>query len=270
MTSSFAALPMYPVAGLRDAWDELYSTIASSVGERYSDTPLALDWTLDSHDGWRHPHLALSQACGWPLITELRNSVRVLGAFEHLLDGAASHMYCSVIVARSAHVPNASTDRAAINSADSLSGCVSLHAAFGFALGQWPGEVVLTGSHLASIDAVRGGSADVASIDALSWAYQQHLDPNRLDGLVVVQRGPLVPCLPLIVGGEADDALVAAWRSAFSAAMSNPSLARVRSLLLIEGFVPLDLADYQRALATLAGAAAVHSDTRTLGRTKET
>jgi hypothetical protein len=52
--------------------------------------------------------------------------------------------------------------------------------------------------------------------------------------------------------------------------MSNPSLARARSLLLIEGFVPLDLADYQSALATLAGAAAVHSDTRTLGRTKET
>jgi ABC-type phosphate/phosphonate transport system substrate-binding protein len=129
---------------------------------------------------------------------------------------------------------------------------------------------VLTGSHLASIDAVRGGSADVASIDALSWAYQQRLDPDRLDGLVVVERGPLVPCLPLIVGGEADDALVAAWRSAFSAAMSNPSLARARSLLLIEGFVPLDLADYQSALATLAGAAAVHSDTRTLGRTKET
>ena len=261
---------MYPFAGLRDAWDELYSTIASSVGERYSDTPLSLDWTLDSHDGWRHPHLALSQACGWPLITELSNSVRVLGAFEHLLDGASRHMYRSVIVARGSHVPNASTDRAAVNSNDSLSGCVSLHAAFGVPLGQWPGEVVLTGSHVGSIDAVRGGSADVASIDALSWTYQQRLDPDRLDGLVVVERGPLVPCLPLIVGAEADDARVAAWRSAFSAAMSNPSLARARSLLLIEGFVPLDLADYQSALATLAGAAAVHSDTRTLGRTKET
>ena len=261
---------MYPVAGLRDAWSELYSTVASSVGALYSDTPLALDWTLDSHEGWRHPHLAFSQACGWPLITELHNRVRVLGTFEHLLDGAASHSYRSVIVARAAHVPNASTDRAAINSTDSLSGCVSLQAAFGIALGRWPGAVVLTGSHLASIDAVRGGSADIASIDALSWAYQQHLDPDRLDGLVVVERGPLVPCLPLIVGVEADDALVAAWRSAFSAAMTDPSLARVRSLLLIEGFVPLDLADYQRALAPLADAAAVHSDTRTLGRTKET
>jgi len=269
VTSSFAALPMYPFAGLRDAWDELYSAIAVSMRVSYPDTPLELDWEVDSHEGWRHPHLAVSQACGWPLITELHSTVRVLGAFEHRLDDAVSHLYRSVIVARSALVPNALKDRAAINSTDSLSGCISLLAAFDIAPGHWPGEVVLTGSHLASIDAVRTGSADVASIDALSWAYQQRLDPHRLDGLVVVERGPLVPCLPLIVGVDADDAKVAAWRSAIGAAMSAPSLVGVRSLLLIEGFVPLELGDYQSALAPLAGTAALHSDARTLGRTKE-
>jgi len=270
VTSSFAALPMYPFAGLRDAWDELYFAIASDVAKSYPDTPLQLDWVTDSHEGWRHPHLALSQACGWPLITDLHNNVRVLGTFEHRLDGTVSHLYRSVIVARSARMPIASNDRAAINSTDSLSGCISLLAAFDIASDRWPGEVSVTGSHVASIDAVRSGSADVASIDSLTWAYLQHLDPACLDDLVVVRRGPLVPCLPLIVGGDADEAKVATWRLAFNAAMSEPSLAWVRSLLLIEGFVPLGRADYQRALAPLVGGRGVHSETQALGRMKET
>ncbi len=250
MNEAFATLPMYPYPGLRDAWNALYAAAATVVAPSAPDTPLALDWDVDAHESWVHPRFALSQACGWPLISMLESRVRVVGAFAHRIDGTSSHMYRSVIVARKAQpLTSLAGARAAINSDDSLSGCISLLSAFEVTSGRWPGDVTYTGAHGASIEAVRSQRADVASIDALAWAYLQRLSPQDLDGLVVVGRGPLVPCLPLIVPDSADDALLAAWRSAFAHAVLHPGLTEVCNTLLIDGFVPLDLADYQHALA---------------------
>ena len=240
---------MYPYAGLREAWDTLYRSVGTTVAQNAPDTPTELDWSIDAHASWVDPRLALSQACGWPLVTALRNRARVLGAFMHRIDGVSSHLYRSVIIAREVQPLSALEGGcAAINSYDSLSGYVSLLAAFAVKSGRWPGEITYTGAHAASIEAVRAGHADLASIDALAWAYLQRLAPRELDGLVVVGRGPLVPCLPLIVAGNTDDALLQAWRSAFAQAMRDSALAAVRTELLIEGFVPLDLADYDSAL----------------------
>jgi ABC-type phosphate/phosphonate transport system substrate-binding protein len=250
MSSAVAVLQMYPSAALREAWDALYRRAATSVTSLVADTPPSLSWDIDARDSWVHPRLGLGQTCGWPLVTELSHRVRVIGAFAHHLDGMSSHLYRSVIISREAGPLMAFAGSvAAINSADSLSGCISLLSAFAITSGQWPGPVLDTGGHVASIAAVREQRADIASIDALSWAYQQRIAPQSLDGLFVVGRGPLVPCLPLITRGDADDSEVAAWRSALADAMTDPGLARVRASLLIDDFVPLDLADYQQALA---------------------
>ena len=248
MTQRYSALSMYPLQGLRDAWDAMYR----SVSARVPGAPSELNWDIDPHESWLDPRMALSQACGWPLVTALRDRVRVLGTFVHVVDGRSAWTYRSVIIAREAQpLIDLARGRAAINSDDSLSGFISLLDAFHAPVPSWPNEVTWTGSHLASVQAVRNRDADVASIDALTWAYLQQLAPRELTGLVVVGRGPEVPCLPLIVPAATSPAIFAAWRTACASAVADPQLAGARDTLLITGFQPLDIEDYDTALAPL-------------------
>ena len=157
----------------------------------------------------------------------------------------SSGHYRTVIVAReAAPLPEFACRVAAVNASDSLSGWISLLAAFRSAGAPWHGSVITTGAHVRSIDAVREGSADVASIDAVTFALLGDLHPDSVRGLTAIGRGPLVPCLPLIVHGTATDGEVAAWRAAFAEACNDPATATIRRRLRIRGFVAFDDDDY--------------------------
>jgi ABC-type phosphate/phosphonate transport system substrate-binding protein len=214
-------------------------------------------WDLEQTATWLDNALVAGMTCGWPLVRTLREQVRVVGTFAYDLDGAPSHLYRSRIIARADDRPHLATIAAdasavaAINSSDSLSGCISLLAALGGGGTQWQGEVLWTGAHLASIDAVRDGRAALASIDALTWAYHARDVPDAVAGLATIGRGPSVPCLPLIVNANATDAELAAWRTGFASAVQDPATAWARETLMIRGFVPLDYNDYVTALHDL-------------------
>lgn len=251
--AAYSALGMYPLPTLRSAWGDLYAAIAARAVANGIAAPAGTDWAVDPHDSWLDPHLALGMTCGWPLVTALREQVTVVGTFAYDLPvaGPTPHHYRTNIVARD-DVPLAQLSHAcaAINSAESLSGNVSLLDAFDYDT-SWPGEVVFTGAHLASIAAVRRGDADVASIDGMTWAYQQRDAPETLEGLVVVGHGPWVPCLPVILGSAVDPADVGVWRAAITAAVGDDAMASVRKILMIRDFVPLDFTDYASGLADL-------------------
>jgi ABC-type phosphate/phosphonate transport system substrate-binding protein len=237
---------MYPQPSVRGDWDALYAAAAQHV----HGAPPALDWGADAHASWRDPELALGMSCGWPLVHDLGDAVRVVGTFAY----RGSSTYRSVIVARpGATLDGLSDGRAAVNSWDSLSGYISLLAAFD--LVGWPGPCTVTGSHAESIAAVRAGEADVASIDAITWAYGARDRPESLEGVEIVGEGPDVPCLPLIVPASAGEEAVGAWRSALAAAVATPELAPVLERLLITGFDPMDAGDYVAALAAVRPAA---------------
>lgn len=250
-TDPFGVLGMYPLPVLRPAWERLATAVAARVRHAGHPAPNVLRWDLDPHDSWLHPDLAIGMACGWPLVTALRDGVRVVGTFASRtgrVQHTQPHLYRSVIVARS-ESPMAELlgRRAAINSNDSLSGHISLLAAFGLGA-VWSGEVTLTGAHVRSLALVRTGAADVASIDAMTWVYQQRDEPSTVEGLHVVGHGPWVPGLPVILPASASDAALEAWRVAFSDAVAAGDAS---DALLIDAFVPLDLADYDTALAGL-------------------
>lgn len=257
--SGFASLSMYPIASTRSSWERVYAWAAAHV----DGAPGALEWTDDVQASWRDQRLALGMTCGWPLITELRERVRVVGTFAVTIedrgdDGpVADSTYRSVVIARRPTSVHAVRDQvAAINARHSLSGCISLLATLArrrddAAVTTWPGRTIITGAHLSSIAAVRDGLAAVASIDALTWAYVQRDEPQMLDGLHVIDRGPRVPCLPLITAASASDATVQSWRRAFGAAMVEPDLADDLRVLCIGGFAPRELDDYDRALSAL-------------------
>ena len=247
MNGTLAVLAMYPYPSLSVSWDRLYEAVSAEV----PDAPTALRWDIDVHDTWLDPNLAIGMACGWPLVQTLGDAVRVIGTFEYDASEPGSHVYRSVIIARD-DVPLArlADSHAAINSTDSLSGYVSLLSAFGLDTA-WAGEVTFTGAHTASIEAVRSGAADVAAIDALTWAFHQRDAAPALGGLTVVGRGPAVPGLPIIVPATTSDERVGEWRTGLTRAVADPALSADVRRLMIRRFVALDNADYSTDLAEL-------------------
>ena len=234
------SLAMYPFPWLRDATEQLWHDIAALIG---SDRPLA-EWGEPTEGAWDSPTLVLSQTCAWPLVTHLAHRVRPLGSFRYVVDGVADDHYRSVIIRR-AHATGEPARPgyglvAAVNQMDSLSGWVSLRHVV------QPDARIPTGAHVESLAAVAEGRADIASIDAVTFAHVAAHDPDRVRGVEVVGRGPRVPTLPLITRATATDAEVAALRTALGEASRGDAATE----LLIDGFTAFDLADYQH-VATL-------------------
>lgn len=234
-----ASLAMYPFLPLRDATDSLWRVVRSHLGWG----PTELEWDVVTPEVWLHSDLFVAQTCGWPLVSRLADSMAVVGTFDYDVPGATHGRYQSVLISREAVPFEVLRDRpsvvAARNAPDSLSGGVSLNEAWGGV----PPLLVETGSHAESVRAVAGGRADVASIDAVSWALLSSLEADLVRDLSVVGCGPLVPCLPVVVplryGSHVDE-----LRTAFTAATADDAAAGACAALRIQGFVQFDLEDY--------------------------
>jgi ABC-type phosphate/phosphonate transport system substrate-binding protein len=242
-----AVLGMYPFPSARRGYDLLWEGIHA----RLPETPALLDWSADPHSSWREPGLVLGQACGWPLMTELRGVVRVVGTFAPSVPYARDHRYRSVLLTRrrAARVPEASEfagRTAAANISRSLSGWVSLlHAVHGPG-STWQGPVVWTGAHADSVRAVFEGRADVMSIDSVTLALLRREIPEVIDELVEIGLGPEVPALPLIARGSTSDEELAALRRAIVEAFEQRP--EIGESIMAERFVPLDETAYECVL----------------------
>jgi ABC-type phosphate/phosphonate transport system substrate-binding protein len=243
-----ASLPMYDLAEVRGATDALWRAVATRLRVDGVDVPAALLRPGDLHAAWTSPGLLVSQTCGYPLVTALRGRVELLGACTYAVASAAGPTYRSTLVVPSgADLPaDAATATAAVNATDSLSGWVSLGAAFGGV--RWPGAVVPTGSHVESVRAVRERRADVAAIDGVTFALLARHRPHAVAGVDVVGEGPSIPTLPLVtrVGGPAAER--EALRRALAAAIADPDTADARAALLISGFVVVGMEHYEPVL----------------------
>ena len=244
--ATVASLAMYPLAPLRAATDDLWASVRRHLGWG----PHELEWTVLPPEIWHHPQLLVAQTCGWPLVTELSESVAVVGSFDYAVAGAEHGSYRSVLVTQHDATFDELRGRpgivAAVNGFASLSGWISLQHA-------WGGKpaAIGTGTHLGSVRALAAGRADVASIDAVSWALFAEHEPDLVASLHVVGAGPRVPCLPLVTGWR-HTRDVPALRDALAAAVADPAVSAACSALLIRGFVPLQLADYM-SLPSLLG-----------------
>ena len=193
-----ASLPMYDFAELADAHDALWAAVGRAHG---GGLPPTLTHADDVHALWHATDLAVSQACGWPLVDELDGRVRLIGAFSYDVPDAVGPRYRSRIVTRAdrtARLDPASAV-AAVNSFASLSGWLSLVGAFPELGGDWPGEVVVTGAHVDSLGALQSGDRRRRRDrrrDASPSSRGTGLTCST--GSTVIGEGPLIPCLPLI------------------------------------------------------------------------
>ena len=232
-----ASLPMYDLAGFEAETDRLWSAIRTELQAEGLDAPSMLDRGLSAEAAWTHPDLCLSQTCGLPLVTGLAGTATVLGAFDFGLPGCGAGEYNSVLIARALPDPDAPMNFA-FNERCSQSG----YAAPKRYLGARFVAACETGAHIVSIRAVADGAAEAAAIDAVTWRLAQSVEP-KAHGLTVFGSTPSTPGLPLITAPDRDPA---PYRRALSRAAAHH--AQDSGPLGLRGFVPFDLADYQRAI----------------------
>jgi ABC-type phosphate/phosphonate transport system substrate-binding protein len=231
-----AWLGMYDPAPLRAANDRLWGLIRAALGHG----PDRLDRARDPWEAWQSPRLLLAQTCGMPYRTRLHGHVTLVGTPDYGLPDCPPGHYQTVLVARRddpRDLDALAAGTLAYNEALSQSGWAAPVAHLA-GLGLAPRHLLRTGAHAASVRAVADGRADLAGIDAVTWALLGDHDPNVARLRVVARTAP-TPGLPLITAAGHDPAPIAA---AVTQAIASLDPADRRAL-------------YLRALVTIPAAA---------------
>ena len=259
-----ASLPMYDLPEIRDSTDRLWMAIADELRrDGLTDVPDVLERPRDHHDAWRPRGLLLSQSCGYPVAATLRSALRVVATPHYEVPGCEGHCYSSVVVVRepdrTAGLGALRGTVCAFNARDSQSGYNALRAMVAPIAGGAPffARTLETGSHGASIEAVRGARADVCAVDCVTWALMARHRPSSLGGLAVLCRTESVAGLPFVTAGDASDAVVETLRCAIGRALSRPDLAEVRAALFVCGLSATTIDTYEPLLAMERAAAAL-------------
>lgn len=228
-----AMLGMYDVPQLADANDRFWLGIRSELGEG----PKALDRGRDFWEVWRDPDLIFAQTCGMPFRTALLGQVSLIGTPDYGLPGCASGYYNSVIIARADTSGDTMADfagqRLAYNEPVSQSGWAApmTHAS---KEGVEFRHFMQTGGHMESAIAVAVGRADLAALDALTWALITQYEPWA-GALREVERTAPTPGLPYITSAERDPEQIRAAVTKAIDALSNAD----RDILHLRGLVQI-------------------------------
>jgi ABC-type phosphate/phosphonate transport system substrate-binding protein len=249
-----AGLPMYDLPALRPATDAFWAAIRRSLlAAGIADVPAGLSRDLDPETLWTHPNLLLAQACGLPLVTLLDGRVRFVATPIYAVAGCSGGDYRSWLVVREdsgiAGISELDGSTAAVNAAHSQSGANALGALTApIAKGRpFFKSIRLTGSHAASLDAVRTNNSLCAAIDCVTWHHLARTEPEATAGLRILGASPPVPALPFITAATTDDATVARLRAAIRVAVDEAPAA-CRSLA-ITGLAANDATAYARIRA---------------------
>jgi ABC-type phosphate/phosphonate transport system substrate-binding protein len=250
-----AALSMYDLPELQAANDALWAAIVDRLRARnLFDVPDQLTRDVAPEALWTDPDLILAQTCGLPLATRLEGRVRVVATPRYRARGCDGADYRSAVVVRADSVANSLHDlrggRCAVNDLTSNSGMNLLRAEIAPLAGgkTFFKSVLVTGSHLASVEAITQDEADIAAIDCVTWAHLQHWRSGLTDRLRVLTWTVRSPGLPLITSLGTSPSQVATLRAALDDVAGDPELREVRETLLLEGFSVTPAEHYRAAL----------------------
>lgn len=211
-----AALPMYNVSPrLRREYEALLACLLRDAGVTAS-----LESPTDLPAFWRRGDVVVTQTCGYPYVTSLRDAVTLLATPCFDFPGCDGSDYSSVILSRTRsgvrELEQARGRVAVVNERHSNSGMnVLRHAVAPLAReGRFFGEVKYSGSHAGSMRMLRAGEADLAAIDCVTYGYLRAETPQLLCGTKVVQYSASSPGLPLVMSRSVPASVQAALRSA--------------------------------------------------------
>lgn len=263
---NLASLPMYDFAELSGATNAWWDGLSRHMRrEGLSDVPDVLHRPARLEQHWLSPNLLISQTCGYPLTHVLRGKVQLLGLPAYACDGCTPDGFYSslLVVPASSNLHSLAAcrqRRAVFNNHDSMSGLLALRHAARQEAGAQGGDAPFfaaaleTGGHRHSLSKVAAGEADIAVIDAVTFALLQRIDPELTRQVRVIGKTQQVPGLPFITSNATDEQAMSRLRAALNNAFSDPDLANVRAELLLSGISFPDPVSYDLILELEADA----------------
>ncbi len=246
-----ASLPMYDLPELRAATDAWWRCLARAFRRAgLAEVPDSLSGDRGTEAVWRDPRLLFSQTCGYPLTHAFKGVLRLVATPAYAAAGCSGPYYSSAIVVReddpALELGELAGRVCAVNNRASQSGCNALrHAVARYAVqGRFFARVVETGEHLASLAAVAGARADVAAIDAVTFALVTACRPSAVSGLRILGWSEQAPGLPYVTRADVGADRVARLREGLQAAFADPASRPARQVLLLTGAQPLPAAAY--------------------------
>lgn len=213
-----ALLPMYDRPETQPTNDALWH----GVRDRLGHGPAELSRGMDFWDAWQSPDLILAQTCGYPYRARLHGKVTLVVTPVHDLPDCPRGYYFSALVVRRNDPRRKMQDFSdavlAYNNGLSQSGWAAPQNHAG-TLGFTFTRTLETGGHGASALAVADGQADIAALDAITWAMMQRYDAVT-GALRVLEHTAPTPALPYITAIGNDSAVL---RAALSDAIASLS-----------------------------------------------
>lgn len=204
--------------------------------------------SLELLELFKAPELLLAQTCGYPLMTQLRGQVQLIGRPRYEWPDSSAGQHCSVIVSRESDPRRALSDfknsRGVINDPHSNSGMNLFRHQLAHLQqsGRFFASVAHSGAHQQSLRWVREGWADLASIDSVTFAYLARYSPAEIAGLRRVARTASAPTLPYISALNAGSEGAERIREAMNTALQQ--LPHVSEALGLIEVLPVSEDDY--------------------------
>lgn len=242
------SLPMYLLPGMRpatEAWAEALVHHLGAAGFNGVD----IVWDQSAETLWRAPDLLLSQSCGYPLTHGFSDALQPVATPSYGAEGCIGRFYSSRVIVSEKSGATALEDlrgtRSAVNGFDSQSGWAALCADLLESGLQHPvfSEIRISGSHHGSLKAVQEGQADVAALDAVTYALLER--SGLTTGVRTLGFTRRAPALPYVTRRDASPETVAALQAALEAAVKDPEMADARTALLLQGLSPATREDYR-------------------------
>lgn len=237
-----ANLMMYQRPQLTDAHDRYWALIRKNLTDAGIDSPETLSQDAEEFYVWNHPDLVLSQTCGMPYRTWLHEKVQLVGTPDFGVRDSPAGYYRSALVVRA---DDSRTEIAAFKDAVFAYNQTFSQSGYGAPYwhmkpsGFWFENRLQTDQHLKSAKAVVAGTADIASLDAVTWRNIEIFEPFARELRVLEWTAP-TPGLPLItaMGNDADGIFRAVKHAVDELDKED------KSLLGLKGIVKIAKAEY--------------------------
>jgi ABC-type phosphate/phosphonate transport system substrate-binding protein len=239
-----ASLGMYDRAEIAAANDKLWANIRDGLRTAGIKAPDTLTRGADAYwNAWTSPDLVFSQTCGFPFRAKLHDHITLIGAPDYGLPDCPPGYYTSVYIARQTDARQTLAEfsgaKFAYNEPMSQSGWAAPqnHAA---SIGLHLAPTVESGGHRLSAIAVAEDRADIAALDAVTWALLCRYDGFSTSLKEIARTAPPTPALPFITVKDADADLYFRSVSAAIAALSPDD----RAILHLKGLVRIPVETY--------------------------
>ena len=235
---------------LISAWQQLFQHLHAHIFE-YAGTPFEIQFE-DSSEKLTHSNLLIGHTCGYPYVSRWHQNHDTVCVPEFDIDGCQGAFYSSWIISQAHNNKSRLADFkdtvAAINNPDSNSGMNVLRyeiskVAHG---NRFFSRIIMSDSHLNSMNKIITGEAEIAAIDAVTWDFAKRENLYDFSKIKIIQQTIKTPGLPFIKlkDCEIDPTLITDSLNRCLDELSEDS----RAFLKIKKFTPMNETDYQPIL----------------------